>query len=63
MENLISCVQHTGDFNLHIDICLQFYFKNGYPPSKELKEECLSRINHRFNNPLGGLQIDGEKII
>ncbi|KAJ0112671.1 hypothetical protein Patl1_01748 [Pistacia atlantica] len=35
-----------------------FYFQNGRPPSKELKEECLSRINHLFNNPLGGLQID-----
>ncbi|XP_044492561.1 serine/threonine protein phosphatase 2A regulatory subunit B''alpha-like [Mangifera indica] len=45
------------------EVIPQFYFKNGYPPSKELKEECLSRINHRFNNPLGGLQIDEFKLV
>ncbi|MBA0732781.1 hypothetical protein Gogos_016848 [Gossypium gossypioides] len=42
---------------------LQFYFQNGCPPTKELKEQCLSQINHLFNNPLNGLQIDEFKAV
>jgi hypothetical protein len=40
-------------------ICLQFYFQNGRPAASELKENCLSRINHLFRNDLDGLLIDG----
>ncbi|KAL5792721.1 hypothetical protein ACOSP7_001315 [Xanthoceras sorbifolium] len=36
----------------------QFYFQNGRPPTNELKEQYFSRMNHLFDNPLGGLQID-----
>ncbi|XVE77947.1 hypothetical protein DITRI_Ditri13aG0105000 [Diplodiscus trichospermus] len=41
----------------------QFYFQNGRPPTKELKEQCLSKINHLFNNPLNGLRIDEFKTV
>ncbi|MBA0758041.1 hypothetical protein Gotri_021073 [Gossypium trilobum] len=41
----------------------QFYFQNGCPPTKELKEQCLSQISHLFNNPLNGLQIDEFKAV
>jgi serine/threonine-protein phosphatase 2A regulatory subunit B'' len=29
-------------------ICFQFYFKYGRPAPKDLKEQCLSRIDHLF---------------
>uniref|UniRef100_A0A6N2LDL6 EF-hand domain-containing protein n=1 Tax=Salix viminalis TaxID=40686 RepID=A0A6N2LDL6_SALVM len=35
-----------------------FYFQNGRPAASEIKEQCLSRINHFFNNDLDGLLID-----
>ncbi|GLT42295.1 hypothetical protein SLA2020_163040 [Shorea laevis] len=36
----------------------QFYFQNGRPPPKDLKEHCLSSINHLFNDHPNGLHID-----
>lgn len=37
----------------------QFYFQNGCPAPKELKEQCLSRINQLFNGS-NGLQVHGQ---
>lgn len=39
---------------------LQFYFRDGRPPSNDIKEQCLSRINDIFNKKMDGLRMHGE---
>ncbi|KAK9039217.1 hypothetical protein V6N11_024050 [Hibiscus sabdariffa] len=41
----------------------QFYFRNGCLPTKELKAQCLSKINLLFDNPLNGLKINEFKTV
>ncbi|XP_010321356.1 serine/threonine protein phosphatase 2A regulatory subunit B''beta isoform X1 [Solanum lycopersicum] len=41
----------------------QFYFQNGRPPTNELKERCLFRINQFFYGHTDGLQMDEFKPI
>ncbi|GAB4836096.1 hypothetical protein Ancab_001013 [Ancistrocladus abbreviatus] len=41
----------------------QFYFQNGCPPPKELKERCLFRINQFFYGHTDGLQIKEFKAV
>ena len=38
---------------------MQFYFKKGRPPPKDLREQCLSRLDHLFFAG-EGLQIQGD---
>ncbi|CAH2046523.1 unnamed protein product [Thlaspi arvense] len=37
----------------------QFYFQHGRPPAKELKEQCVSMVDHLFSNYIDGLRMDG----
>lgn len=41
----------------------QFYFQNGRPPPKELKEECVYRINQFFYGHSEGLQMHEFKLV
>ncbi|XP_018447307.1 probable serine/threonine protein phosphatase 2A regulatory subunit B''epsilon [Raphanus sativus] len=41
----------------------QFYFLNGRPPAKELKEQCISMVDHFFSNSIDGLHIDEFKSV
>ncbi|XP_058101572.1 serine/threonine protein phosphatase 2A regulatory subunit B''beta-like isoform X3 [Magnolia sinica] len=40
-----------------------FYFQNGRPATNELKEQCLSRIDHLFFGHMDGLQVQDFKSV
>ncbi|KAK9146406.1 hypothetical protein Sjap_006309 [Stephania japonica] len=45
------------------EVIPQFYFQNGRPPTKELKEQCLSRIDQFFFGHSDGLQVNEFKSV
>ena len=58
------CLDNYNFDIAHFDalLHLQFYFQNGRPPPKELKERCLFRINQFFYGHNDGLQMNGDKL-
>ncbi|CAL9213628.1 unnamed protein product [Arabidopsis halleri] len=41
----------------------QFYYQDGRPPAKELKEQCISMVDQVFSNYIDGLHVDEFKSI